>query len=208
MTRIKELRVKKGVTALEVSKAISVSSTQLGKYEKGLAEPRQDVRQELANYFGVSVPYLMGYDATNFTDEEIKEGIVSIFEALGADKDDDEMFEMYKRELADQESIMANFFTSFFEKTEGRAYSRDKGNFTTGRVIRALSTKKHLPLRELYDIEKYPQMKEYEGEIAYWCPNNLKNTEEAIELFWNVINFDFERILKYLQPEKIDEELS
>lgn len=62
MERLKELREKKGISLLALSKIISVSDGQLGKYEKGLSEPRQDVRQELADYFGVSVPYLMGHD--------------------------------------------------------------------------------------------------------------------------------------------------
>jgi len=66
MNRIKELREGKGVSLREMasSEEISVSATQLGKYENGNAEPRQAVRQELADYFGVSVNFLMGFDET------------------------------------------------------------------------------------------------------------------------------------------------
>jgi len=62
LDRLKELREKKGISLLALSKIISVSDGQLGKYEKGLSEPRPDVRQELADYFGVSVAYLMGHE--------------------------------------------------------------------------------------------------------------------------------------------------
>ena len=74
--RLKELRQGKGITLTKLSKIlkekydISVSNSQLMYYEKGESEPRnKQVWKKLADYFGVSEAYLLGYnDVKNETD--------------------------------------------------------------------------------------------------------------------------------------------
>ena len=74
--RLKELRQGKGITLTKLSKIlkekydISVSNSQLMYYEKGKSEPRnKQVWRKLADYFGVSEAYLLGYnDVKNETD--------------------------------------------------------------------------------------------------------------------------------------------
>ena len=67
--RLKELRQEKGITLTKLSKIlkekydISVSNSQLMYYEKGKSEPRnKQVWRKLADYFGVSETYLLGYN--------------------------------------------------------------------------------------------------------------------------------------------------
>ena len=67
--RLKELRQGKGITLTKLSKIlkekydISVSNSQLMYYEKGKSEPRnKQVWRKLADYFGVSEAYLLGYN--------------------------------------------------------------------------------------------------------------------------------------------------
>ena len=61
--RIKELRKKKGVKAVEVAKAVGVSQSMLTNYEKGVVTPRDcGVWERLANYFDVTVGYLLGFE--------------------------------------------------------------------------------------------------------------------------------------------------
>ena len=77
--RLKELRQGKGITLTKLSKIlkekydISVSNSQLMYYEKGKSEPRnKQVWRKLADYFGVSEAYLLGYnDVKNETDIKI-----------------------------------------------------------------------------------------------------------------------------------------
>ena len=74
--RLKELRKEKGISLTKLSKileekyGISATTSQLMYYEKGGAEPRnKQVWKKLADYFGVSEAYLLGYSSVkNETD--------------------------------------------------------------------------------------------------------------------------------------------
>ena len=61
MNRIKELRQKKGLSVRKAAEEIGISQSMLSSYENGTRAPRDDETWvKLANYFGVSVSYLMG----------------------------------------------------------------------------------------------------------------------------------------------------
>lgn len=65
LNRIKELRLAKGVTQKEVAEAVGISQGMLTNYETGKRSPRdKKVWEELAAYFSVDVPYLMGISGT------------------------------------------------------------------------------------------------------------------------------------------------
>lgn len=58
--RLKELRKAKGMTQNEVAKVIGYSSLSYARYEKGEREPDINTLCKLADYFEVSVDYLIG----------------------------------------------------------------------------------------------------------------------------------------------------
>ncbi len=58
--RLKELRDEKKLSQEEVAKAIGTSQTNIGRWEKGLNEPSSGFVIKLANYFEVSIDYLLG----------------------------------------------------------------------------------------------------------------------------------------------------
>ncbi|MBL1223905.1 helix-turn-helix domain-containing protein [Enterococcus sp. BWR-S5] len=61
MNRIKELRKARGATVKELGEKFNISQSMLTNYENGSSVPRNEqIWQELADYFNVSVPYLMG----------------------------------------------------------------------------------------------------------------------------------------------------
>lgn len=61
MNRIKELRQKKGDSVKKVADEVGLSQSMLSSYENGARSPRDEgTWDKLANYFGVSVSYLMG----------------------------------------------------------------------------------------------------------------------------------------------------
>ncbi|MCO4532174.1 putative transcriptional regulator [Streptococcus infantarius subsp. infantarius] len=69
MTRLKELRQEKGLTLLELreelkdKQGITFSTSQLSSFENGKRSPRRkDAWELIADYFNVSVSYLLGYD--------------------------------------------------------------------------------------------------------------------------------------------------
>ena len=81
-SRLKELRLDKGVTQQAVSNATKISRSVLSQYENGIAEPTASVVVKLAQYFSVSTDYLLGRtddlgaviapSADNYTPEEQK----------------------------------------------------------------------------------------------------------------------------------------
>ena len=62
MTRIKELRKKKKVTQQEVAEAIGITRRGFQKWENGESQIKSNNAKQLADYFGVSVGYLLGND--------------------------------------------------------------------------------------------------------------------------------------------------
>lgn len=66
MNRLRELRKEKKLTLKEVSSQLEqnnfkISPDALAKYERGDREPKLETWEKLADFFGVSVPYLQGY---------------------------------------------------------------------------------------------------------------------------------------------------
>lgn len=60
--RLKELRKQKGNTQAEVAKILGTNQSQYGKYENERTQLSLDNAKILSDYFGVSVPYLLGLD--------------------------------------------------------------------------------------------------------------------------------------------------
>lgn len=62
MNRLKELRKQKKVTQLELANFIGMTRRGYQKWENGESQIKPEKAQLLADYFGVEVPYLLGYD--------------------------------------------------------------------------------------------------------------------------------------------------
>lgn len=61
MIRLKELRKEKGLTQQGLADEIGVSKLTILRWENEERTPKPDKTQQLAEYFGVSVGYLLGY---------------------------------------------------------------------------------------------------------------------------------------------------
>ena len=57
---LKELRLEHGLTQKELSKEIGITASAIGFLENGLREPMASTLLAYANYFDVSIDYLMG----------------------------------------------------------------------------------------------------------------------------------------------------
>lgn len=64
MERLRELRLQRGMTQTQVGDLIGVSCVTVGRYEAGEREPSNAKISALADYFGVSIDYLIGRDET------------------------------------------------------------------------------------------------------------------------------------------------
>ena len=80
-----ELLSKFGVRASDVSKATGINQTVFSEWKKGKSRPKDDKRQKIADYFGVSLHYLdTGEEKeggeTYYLNTETKEIAQEIFE--------------------------------------------------------------------------------------------------------------------------------
>lgn len=60
--RIKSLREKKKLAQFELAAILKVSNSTLSQYETGARTPSDDMKIAIANYFDVSIDYLLGRD--------------------------------------------------------------------------------------------------------------------------------------------------
>ena len=65
MTKLYELRNSKNLSMMQVAKELQLPYTTYVNYEKGAREPSSEVLIKIANYFGVSVDYLIGRSNEN-----------------------------------------------------------------------------------------------------------------------------------------------
>lgn len=58
--RLKQLREEKGLLQEELARALSVSPSAIGMYERDYREPSDELLLQIASFFDVSVDYLLG----------------------------------------------------------------------------------------------------------------------------------------------------
>ena len=61
-TRLKELREQRGQTQAQLAEVLDVSQQAVGKWELEKASPDDATLIKIANYYGVTTDYLLGYD--------------------------------------------------------------------------------------------------------------------------------------------------
>ena len=99
--------------------------------------------------------------------------------------------DMYNDIFADRVSIFKYILENYFDKVEGSCCSGDKASYTARLVDKTLKNKEYYSLKETYDeyqakggnIGSITEL----AEIAYWCPETLDTTEDALKIIFNVI---------------------
>ncbi len=69
--RLKQLRKEKGLTLDEIQNQTGIKRGTFNNYEAGKTEPKLETWQKLADFFGVSVPYLQGIETETYTDKDL-----------------------------------------------------------------------------------------------------------------------------------------
>ena len=119
MNRLRELRKEKKLTLKEVSSQLEqnnlkISPDALAKYERGDREPKLETWQKLADFFGVSVPYLQGLsdidDPNFYKNLELYLALIAESNSLENYKDKDFV---KKLDVSENERIKANFYLVF-----------------------------------------------------------------------------------------------
>lgn len=68
--RLQELRENRFITRKDLAAALNITISALGMYERGQREPNIDMLIRIADYFGVSVDFLVG---RNFKNNDVKD---------------------------------------------------------------------------------------------------------------------------------------
>lgn len=96
--RLKKLREDRNMTQIELGKVFNISHSTINRYENGLRQPDNETLISMANYFNVSVDYLLGLSNVRSSSDHISDAI----------KDDQELLEFWK-EMKDREELQLLF---------------------------------------------------------------------------------------------------
>lgn len=107
---LKELRKQKGVTQQQLADILCVDKTSISKWENGSNYPNQNIQVMIADYFGVSVDYLLGRDTptTKSIDDKIFDDFIK---SLGISKAD--LVRLTKEQLSVIRTTLSALLDSF-----------------------------------------------------------------------------------------------
>lgn len=80
---LRELRKEKGLLQRDIAKDLGLTTSAIGFYETGKRKPDHDTLERLANYFGVSVDYLLGRTKERSSADKIKSALADDPELAG-----------------------------------------------------------------------------------------------------------------------------
>ncbi|MCO4465560.1 putative transcriptional regulator [Streptococcus infantarius subsp. infantarius] len=118
MNRLKELRQEKKLSQKELAKTIGVHYRTLQNWENGESQIKPDKAEKLADFFGVSVGYLLGYEVIDLIDTtDLEEYIFFDGDYSNPDKTKKQYFEEISEKIKIYKKVL---------NTLGGRYDKDK----------------------------------------------------------------------------------
>lgn len=104
MNNIKLLRVEKGLSQEQLAKEAHVTQTAVSQWEVGRTAPDKDIANLLADFFGVSLDYLLGrtsdrnnsFIASNISGSNIVQGNGTVLVGENFSKEEAELLRIYR----------------------------------------------------------------------------------------------------------------
>lgn len=99
MIRLKELRIANNVSQTEIANLLDVTRQAYSRYELGQRELGYDMLCKLADYYNVSVDYLIGHDSSLLAERpmsDIAENFIREYGELFSDKTFQSYAQLYK----------------------------------------------------------------------------------------------------------------
>lgn len=115
MERLKALRKQHKLTQTQVGNYLGITVSAYGNYELGQREPSIDMLGKLADYFGVTVDYLIGRDDKAQTEPFNEPFKTKKSPALS--EEDEEMLNTYL-ELSDDSKRVVRYTVNMYAKSE------------------------------------------------------------------------------------------
>ncbi|MBE6877259.1 MAG: helix-turn-helix transcriptional regulator [Ruminococcus sp.] len=80
--QMKQLRRQKGLTQQQLADYLHVSKGTVGMWETGRREPNTEILSELADFYGVSVDYLLGRETLSGAQKAVLQETIHTLEQL------------------------------------------------------------------------------------------------------------------------------
>lgn len=114
--KLKEVRKEKGLTLIELSEKTQIPRATLNRYENNTSEPKQETWEMLADFFNVSVPYIMGLSNSKISEKYALEVAKKVYLSLLNDEQPEKIIkilEYFNDEKLDDTliSVMDQYFS-------------------------------------------------------------------------------------------------
>lgn len=73
--RIAQLRKSRSMSQFQLAKTLNIATSTLGMYETNKRKPNMEMLEKLADFFGVSIDYLLGRETSNKSDTDLDRAI-------------------------------------------------------------------------------------------------------------------------------------
>ena len=97
MQRLKEIRLKRGITQQEIAAHLNVQQTTYSKYERGASRIDNETLKKICQYLNISADYLLGNTDVPLTMNEVK-----LIRDLQKNHTDEDLMNKYKMKLGDE----------------------------------------------------------------------------------------------------------
>ncbi len=73
--RIAQLRKNRSMSQFQLAKTLNIATSTLGMYETNKRKPNMEMLEKLADFFGVSIDYLLGRETSDKSDIDLDRAI-------------------------------------------------------------------------------------------------------------------------------------
>lgn len=73
--RIAQLRKSRSMSQFQLAKTLNIATSTLGMYETNKRKPNMEMLEKLADFFGVSIDYLLGRETSDKSDTDLDRAI-------------------------------------------------------------------------------------------------------------------------------------
>lgn len=171
--RLRELRRSHGLTLKDTAEkvkeqeALIITADALAKYERGDREPKIETWQKLADYYGVSVPYIQGEFDTKYLEKLIELLMIISFSKMPLKYRDYELDDSYR-------PLLTIAITSEIAKLLG---------FDPNEKVQEIYTK---AMKLVDNSENINNFKYYKEQLFDLCTDSEKFTNELLKKYENL----------------------
>lgn len=139
--RLKELRKERKLTQKQLAESLGIATSTIIKYERGEREPNIQNIKRFANYFNVTVDYLLGFD-DEFNNLDLTSKRIALF-------NDEKIFFDNRGQLGFKDSASKKML-GFINEQSQEAYRK---SFSTVAVRHRICSLRELPTLSTQEIE-------------------------------------------------------